>query len=184
MNQKTKHILISFILIALAAVLFWFLRNEMGDGKRADFSDLPKEVAQNVKKISNSKNIFEHPTLAFSFEYLSEYSITELNDDGGGTILLQKNGKGTQIYITDFYYSDLNFNAEFVKKELEGEKVSDLKDIMAKGNFSAVSFASSDPSLGDTLEIWFVKDSKLYQITTQLGNEKLAETVIDSWKFQ
>jgi hypothetical protein len=167
MNQKFRYISVIIILVVIVAGFAFY------NGKNG---------GNNTTETQGDISTFKHPNLGFSFNFPNDYTQTQLEDDAGETILLQKNSRGAQIYISDFS-ADVTFNSQLVKKELSGEKIDNLKDINMAGGFSAVSFSSSDPSLGDTLEVWFEREGKLYQITAQSGNDTLLQFITDSWKF-
>jgi len=186
MNKKLKYILIIIIL----AVVIIFASYKWGSDKQNLNNIVPNQnlinentlINENIEKKSDKINIFRSSDSSFSFEYLSNYKLSQLTDDVSESILIQENGRGLQIYITDFT-ANMVFNAKLVKQELVGEKINNLKDVNMPGGFPAVSFSSTDPSLGDTFEIWFVKAGKLYQITAEVNHQTLLQTLIDSWKF-
>jgi hypothetical protein len=124
---------------------------------------------------------YTHPDLGFTISYPGNYKITDLADDQGETILLQDNGKGAQVYISDFAGKD--FNSALVRSEL-GEKLNNLKDIVMPGGFNAVSFSGQDKALGEVWDVWFVQNGKLYQITSEPGQEKLLKSLVESFKFE
>jgi len=182
MSKKSKYILI-VVILAVIAFGFAFYRRGSNEKNGNNAVETPVSINENVEKKSDKINIFKHPSLSFSFEYLSNYNLSQLGDGAGETILVQKDGQGAQVYISDFL-AEVVFNAQLVKQELAGEKMDNLKDISMFGGFPAVSFSSSDPSLGDTLEVWFVRGEKLYQITAQAGRGELLKTLAESWRFE
>ena len=180
MSKKAVRILVIIILAIIVASII-ISKNENSGKNINNTTETQDIVNKNVEK--NMTNIFRHPSLGFSFEYLNDYNLSQLKDDVSETALVRKDGNGAQIYISDFS-ADVVFDAELVERELAGEKMEDLKNINMAGGFPAVSFSSSDPSLGDTLEVWFERGGKLYQITAQVGQDELLKTITDSWKFE
>ncbi len=134
---------------------------------------------------SNGASIlsYTHPVLGFMFSYPGNYKVSNLADDQGETVLIQDNGKGTQIYITDFT-AKVDFNSALVRNELKGQKIENLKDIVMPAGFNAISFSSSDAFIGQAWDVWFVQNKKLYQITSQAGHDALLKSLVESFKFE
>lgn len=127
---------------------------------------------------------YTSPNGDFSFDYFAPYVLTKLEDQMGETLLLQNNGSGIQIFITDWDPKNV-LNSVLVKKELgsSGEQISGLEDVGMPAGFKAVKFLTQTNS-GETLDVWFTNESTLYQITVLDGHEKLLKKLVDTWKFE
>lgn len=179
--KKLPYILIALIIIAAAggfgywSYKFYPVRNEISNG--ANSTSQP-----NTTKDANQALSYTHPDLNFSFKYPGNYKLANLADDQGETILLQDNGKGAQIYISEFT-ADADFNSALVRQSLSNEKLENLKDIQMPNGFNAVSFSGKDASLGEVWDVWFAHSGKLYQITGQPGHDRLLKSLVESFKF-
>lgn len=179
-----------FLVLVLVGVGVIYLINKnspnglFNGNKDANSQNGTTNEAQNNKPLSDPNQIlsYTHPDLGFTISYPGNYVISNLADDQGETVLLQNNGKGAQIYISDFSGND--FNSGVVRQNLSGEKLENLKDIVMPGGFTAVSFSGKDPSLGEVWDVWFVQNDKLYQITSQPGQDKLLKSLVESFKFE
>src|SRR3989344_2781365 len=58
----------------------------------------------------------------------------------------------------------------------------DLKGFSING-ISATSFYSKSLELGDTWEIWFIREGYLYEITTFRGLETWLGDILSTWQF-
>ena len=152
--------------------------SEINESNKTNLTNTPTDSGASSELFS-----YAHPELGFSFNYPGNYQISNLADDQGETILLQDNGKGAQIYISDFVSKE-EFNSAMVRRELGQDKLNNLKDIAMPGGFNAVSFSGQDKALGEVWDVWFVKNGKLYQITSQPGQEKLLKSLVESLKFE
>jgi|GEM_PF-3632370 len=180
-----KYLPISLIALVLVGTGVFAYRVYMIN--KSDTTNVANQ-SNGSNQTNQSKSIeplsYTHPDLGFTISYPGNYAISKnMADDQGETILLQNNGKGAQIYISDFSGSE--FNSAIVRRELAQEKLNNLKDIvMPAGNFNAVSFSGKDPALGEVWDVWFVKNGKLYQITSQSGQDQLLKSLVESFKFE
>lgn len=183
MKKIIPYILIIIILAVVGLVAY---RSYLSNRSNTSYEPNQSNGTNQANK-SNGTNAptdllsYTHPELGFGFNYPGNYEISDLADDQGETILLQNNGKGAQVYISDFAGQD--FNSALVRSEL-GEKLNNLKDIVMPGGFNAVSFSGQDKALGEVWDVWFVQNGKLYQITSQPGHEKLLKSLVESFKFE
>jgi len=183
-----KYLPISLIALVLVGTGVFVYRVYMINKSNTSDKTYKSNLSDSFAKNNQSKSIeplsYTHPDLGFTISYPGNYAISKnMADDQGETILLQNNGKGAQIYISDFSGSE--FNSAIVRRELAQEKLNNLKDIvMPAGNFNAVSFSGKDPALGEVWDVWFVKNGKLYQITSQSGQDQLLKSLVESFKFE
>ncbi len=170
--MKNK-IFIIIILVILVGVGIFVYQKDGSENK--NLSDVEKQ-----EEVSNNPQNFTHPDLGFDFFYPPEYTLTILNDGFGESILIQKDGRGLQLYITDF--SGTTFNSYLVKKEITDVKLENVTDIELPSKIGAVSFSYKDPSLGEVWNVWFVKDKKLYQMTSQVGHDEALKMFVETFK--
>lgn len=169
-----KKIIIILVLVILLSIGFFLYQK--GGLRNINLSSEDKK-----EEVSTDPKNFTHPDLGFDFFYPPEYTLTILNDGFGESILIQKDGRGLQLYITDF--SGTTFNSYLVKKEITDVKLENVTDIELPSKIGAVSFSYKDPSLGEVWNVWFVKDKKLYQITSQAGHDEALKMFVETFKF-
>lgn len=176
MDGKIKYmkkfflITIFFILTGIGIFIF----NKLG--LKGD--NLNRDLQQ--EEISNDPQNFTHPDLDFSFFYPPKYYLTIIDDGVGESILIQKDGSGMEIYITDF---EGVINSNSVKKDITDVKLENLMDINLPSGISAVSFSYKDSSLGEVWNVWFVKNKKIYQVVGQSGNDDVLKMFIQTFSF-
>jgi len=179
-----KYLPYIIIVLVLAGAVVFYLSYKSNSTDKSYSSNMINTSDTSNQPKSTEPLSYTHPDLGFTISYPGNYNISNLADDQGETILLQDNGKGAQIYISDFSATE-EFNSALVRRELAQEKLENLKDIvMPAGNFNAVSFSGKDPSLGEVWDVWFVQNGTLYQITSQPGQEKLLKSLVESFKFE
>lgn len=168
--------------------------------------DLTGQVSE---KSADMSETYTNPKYGFSFRYSKEFSVSEFTE-GEVDIILTKDatGDGFQISIKPF---DEPFNSaqdnsgplavsrsasssrprgssnpitkERILKDIPNMVISNDKLITLSGA-SALSFKSKDDSVGETLEIWFVRGGNLYQISAFPSFGDKLEKIIKTWRFQ
>jgi hypothetical protein len=59
---------------------------------------------------------------------------------------------------------------------------TDVQDIQIDGA-TAAAFYSTNEALGETREIWFIRDGYLYEVTTLRSLDPFIEEIMKTWKF-
>lgn len=182
MKKFLPYILTILVLAAAGAVAYKSYPSYMANRTNITDKTNKKDEVGQAGTSSTEPLSFTHPELGFTINYPAYYNITDLAEDRGETILLQNDGRGAQIYISD-YKSQEQFNSALVRRELSGQTLENLKDIAMPGGFSAVSFSGKDESLGKVWDVWFVNNGKLYQITSEPNQDALLKSLVESFKF-
>lgn len=147
------------------------------------------QSAQNKNLKNQGQQNFTHPDLGFSFRYPADYKLTIVEEGEAENILVQKNGKGLEIYVSA--YEGPRVSASLIQKEITDVKVENLNDIEMPNGILAVAFSYLDPSLGQVWNVWFSLEStnsgrsqKLYQITAQAGEDEALKLLVESLTFE
>ena len=158
--SKQKFIAIIVVLAALGAATY-FLWSRGGikslnfeifkfgsSGENNNESPKPSEEAS-----ANLTETYTSPDYGFSFKYPKGFNSTELSDDNGDTVLVQKpeEKSGFQIYITPFDEAGPLTGARILQ-DLPPSEVIDPKDVLiGEGKaINAVIFLSTNSSFGKT----------------------------------
>jgi hypothetical protein len=184
--MKRIFFVVLVLLLFVAGIFFLVRSNKQQSAERKNQIQNIKAENTNISPGEQTADVFltfSHPDLNFSFDYPAKYKISLLDDGRGQTVLIQEQGRGAQVYISDFAVKD-DFNSGFVRQQLAGQKLNNLLDIALPGGFKAVSFLSHDESLGEIWDVWFVKDDNLYQITSQPGQDELLKKIVESFRFE
>ncbi|HVZ76269.1 MAG TPA: hypothetical protein VG934_03330 [Candidatus Paceibacterota bacterium] len=101
---------------------------------------------------------------------------------GGGTFTFENDsqGRGFQVYVTPFQGSQIT-DERFKADDPSGVR-DNLQNITVDGAVGA-SFYGKDKALGDTAEIWFLREGYLYEVTTLKATADLLTSVMQTWKF-
>ena len=154
---------------------------------------------------ANLTEEYVSPDYGFSFKYPKGFNATELDDDSGDTVLVQKSASdpradqrptpldqdltgqvsGFQVYITPFDEAEPLTGARILQ-DLPPSEVIDPKDVLiGEGKaINAVIFLSTNPSFGKTREVWFIREGFLYQVTTYEGQDNLIGPILETFRFE
>lgn len=119
----------------------------------------------------------------FSIFYPSALPLVEyLEDSGGYTISFQgKSGQaGFQIYIVPYAESQIS-EKQFKLDEPSGVRTGEAATTV--DGATAVKFHSVSFGMGDTYEVWFIKNGFLYEVTTYKSLESDLDQILKTWKF-
>ena len=164
--------IISIVLIVVALSLSYYIYN-----LRAGHSSVPYVVPALSKPYTNSK-------YHFSLMLPDDFTVRESSMDGKDMIVFQ-NSKSEGIQITISPYDDIKvLTADMIEKELPDMKVSDAEPVEIGMYNKGVAFRSNNDAFdGASREVWFVFDSKLYQISTYERFDKLLQKMFETWRF-
>lgn len=111
-------------------------------------------------------------------EHIKEY------DEGGGamTIALQNPQKiqGLQIFVVP--YRESSISEQRFKRDVPSGVRTSVESAHVAG-VSAVTFVSRDTFLGDTREVWFLRNGYLYEVTTFKGLSDWLVPIMNTWRF-
>lgn len=152
----------SFIILVLAGlVLFAFFSNEIGvrDG--------------------------EYQNLNYHFALVPKDGMEVLGfDEGGGakTFIFEnlENGAGFQIFAVP--YADESITEERFKMDIPSGVRENMRE-MEVDDVTATVFYSQSFELGETYEVWFIKGSLLYEVTTIRSLESELDEIMKTWRF-
>lgn len=119
----------------------------------------------------------------FSLSYPEELLVSEHSEGGGASTIIFQNieqGIGFQIFVVP--YTEQQISEERFKKDVPSGVRMDLENIIID-TATRATFYSLDAFLGETREIWFIKDGWLYEVTTLRALDQWLSDVMLSWRF-
>ncbi len=125
---------------------------------------------------------YTDPDLGFGFSYPGDYTSSVINDGDIKTILIQKDGKGMQLYVAP--YDGAVVSSLLIKREIKDVKVENLKDIESPNGIKATTFYYNDSSLGGVWNVWFSRDKKIFQLVAQADHEEAIKMFVETFVFE
>ncbi|TSC55464.1 MAG: hypothetical protein Greene041679_607, partial [Parcubacteria group bacterium Greene0416_79] len=133
--------------------------------------------------VSNEAREYKNLLLRFSLVYPKDLTVREYDDGtSASTITFEdaREGKSFQIFVVP--YKEEYITGEQFKKDIPSGIIEEATDIVIDG-VRATVFFSKDNILGDTREVWFIKDGFLFEITTRRELDSWLAALMKSWRF-
>lgn len=200
MMKKKNYIFIAILIAAILCLGIYGIYSKKFRGFENGSNNSSTVISKDSIKLKPRKPVikrevppgfkeFKTDRFHFSILYPDDLVLKEIGEGGYGatfTFTHPKGKSGFQIFVVP--YSEPQVSEEQFEKDIPSGVRTDVKDIAvdvsAKGGGAlGASFYSVDSSLGDTFEIWFVKDGFLYEVTTVREFESWLNEVMKSWKF-
>lgn len=118
----------------------------------------------------------------FFLFYPDDLQVKEYSGGSDTTISFEnaKTGKGFQIFIVP--YQEDHIATEQFKKDVPSGVINDQVEILIDG-LPATMFYSKNPAMGDTREVWFIKNGFLYEVSTYKDLDAWLSAIMQTWRF-
>jgi hypothetical protein len=135
-------------------------------------------VAYYLSKHPEDLATYTHPVLGFSFPYITDFTVDDLQEDRGELVLVQNPavGMGFQIFITPDDET-VPLTAARIRHDLPDLSMDEVVEFSLPDDTASVRFVSHDPLLGDVGETWFRRDGHLFQLSAVAPDRALQ----DAW---
>ncbi|HEX5774956.1 MAG TPA: hypothetical protein VFY28_03295 [Candidatus Paceibacterota bacterium] len=119
----------------------------------------------------------------FSLFYPEAISPTEYQEKGNAfTVTFEGEGDAHFFQVFILPYKESQITPARLKRDIPTGVVREQTPIVIDGA-SATMFYSTNAILGDTREVWFIRDGYLYEVTTTREQDAWLSTVMATWKF-
>lgn len=210
--SKQKLISLLAVIVLAAAGLYIYIYGGLrapGEPQAAENAGAPA-LGENAVDRGTLTEEYANPDFGFSFRYPKDFTLTELEDEAGVTVLLQKEGarpvrsnapeetvdpladqtsngarEGFQIYISEFDEAG-PITPERIKQDLPDMVINSPQQVSIGEvkDITALIFLSKHESLGDVREVWFAANGLLYQLTAYADMDNFIGPILETWKFQ
>ena len=135
-------------------------------------------VSYYLTKQSKDLTTYTHPVYGFSFPYLKDFTVQNIQEEGGELVLVENPtvGMGLQIFITPDEETE-TLTATRIRHDLPDMAMDEVMEFLLPDDTSAVRFVSHDAVLGDVGETWFRKDGHIFQLSVSAPDRQLQ----DAW---
>ena len=110
---------------------------------------------------------FRSDAYHFSLFYPDELLVGEREEvDGAHTFVFENasSTRGFQIFVVPYFEEAVS--AERLKKDLPSGVIKEQQEIVVGGDTKGMIFYSTNALLGETREVWFIKNKFLYEVNT------------------
>ena len=132
--------------------------------------------------IVGGKKFYKSFLLRFSILFPKDLSVKEY-DEGAGSLIVFEDAageKGFQVYVVP--YDKEKISKEQFTMDVPSGVMEEPTEIVIDGTHAAM-FLSKNAILGDTREVWFIKNGFLYEVTTYKALDTWLANIMKSWRF-
>lgn len=136
-----------------------------------------------VGLVSEEYREYKNLLLHFSLIYPKDLKVKEYDDGtSASTITFEDaaNEKSFQIFVVP--YQGNQITEEQFKKDVPSGIMKEPVDIIIDG-VQGTMFFSTNASLGDTREVWFIRGGFLYEVTTYANLDSWLAQILSTWRF-
>ena len=119
---------------------------------------------------------YTHPVYGFSFPYIKDFTVREIDDEQGELVLVENPavGMGFQLFMTPDDAPEPLTLAR-IQHDLPDLPLEDVAEFYLADGTPAVRFTSRDPVLGDVGETWFRREGYLFQLSVSAPDRELQD---------
>lgn len=173
-----KYTLITIVGISIIGMIFYlyfFVFARQPDKKISVTQSLELSVPDGMRP-------YKSLIFRFFLFYPDDLRVKEYGGGSDTTITFEniKTGKGFQIFVIP--YKEDYITSSQLKKDLPSEIIKDSVDVLINGT-RATMFYSQDAIMGETREVWFVKNGFLYEVTAHKSLDAWLSNIMRTWRF-
>jgi hypothetical protein len=122
----------------------------------------------------------------FAFFYPDSYKMKTYDEGNGATTVTvidgtDSDGTGFQIFVSP--YGQRQVSAAVFKADEPSGVIKDRTNIIIAGDTQATKFFGENSIMGNTSEVWFVKNGYLYEVTTYKEYDAWLSQIMQTWRF-
>jgi hypothetical protein len=201
-RQKVIAIaLVAAVLIAVGGVFLLFYSQQprglmgqipvtasttMSVSTAAATSTIPAPLSRSTpvtQEVAQGMRLYTNASFNFSLSYPDDLRATEYREAGNAlTASFQdpSTGEGFEVYVTP--YSDTQVTEARFKLDEPSGTFQEPTGIIV-GGVQAVMFYGYNPIMGDTREVWFIRNGFLYEVTTYKQLDSWLAGIMQTWRF-
>jgi len=180
MHRLVVPIVIAVALALIAGGYFFFVKEEVEIGQNP-----------NAQAISGGEGhggpsgwkYFENEQYGFALYVPPNLNLVPYDEGSGARTFSFEDtasGDGFQIFVVP-YFEDTISQERFLQDAPSGVR-NDVTEITVDG-ISANAFISEHMLMGETREVWFIKDDYLYEVTSYKKLDTWLMEIMNTWRF-
>ena len=200
-NKKHITILVTTLALICLGILIFSYKDKSKDAEKkkrkiatstifsSQAQNQPTETIPSSVGVTSQRkplaNEVQYKNIQYKFAriYQKSLKVEELKEGGGASTIVFQNpeeGLGFQIFIVPF--SGNQITDERFKQDVPSGVRDELRNISVDGA-SGASFYSTNTLLGETAEVWFIKNGFLYEVTAPKSLVSWLSTIMETWFF-
>lgn len=155
-----------------------------------EYSFLSHEPPVIIERMGEYEQRFVHPRYGFTLDVPRYLNITRIDEGQSTETIIFEPSEGTdpvlprfQIFVTPYF--EKTITEARLKKDIPSGVVRNYTGVIIgrEKNIPAALFSSSDALLGDTREVWFLRNGYLFEVTTRIAHDAWLADILNSWFF-
>lgn len=195
MNPLSQRYLVAgsvfaLMLMIVAGIFFWRgglpnfsqLALSAGAYDGTDIDGAPY-IEPELKAVGENVLLYENREFRFSLLIPKGFEGKQYREKGNAmsaTFEEPESGRGFQIFVTPYGQPQVT-RERFLMDTPSG--VMDSPTDIVIGGAQATMFFSKNPVMGETREVWFIKDGFLYEVATYKELDEWLGNIMQGWKF-
>ena len=190
-SKVTIGILVALLLVVCALGLYWMgpeklviLEGAQSGTKNIDeTATISESPVPAPREVPEGMQEYRSDEYGFSLLLPEQMTIGETKEGQGATTLVfedRAKQQGLQVFIVPF--TGTQVSEERFRLDNPSGIRREMKDITIDGATGA-AFYSEHPLLGETAEVWFVREGFLYEVTTLKVLAPWLTEILASWQF-
>lgn len=181
-----KYALIGGVILVGAGALVFTRFSTLASPAVSDTAASPNRVVITEPLpplVSADSREYRNLLFRFSLVYPQELTVREYDDGTSASTITFEDAagkKGFQIFIVP--YAEKQITKAQLKKDIPSGIIEQPTDIIVDGT-PATMFWSKDRVLGETREVWFIKDGFLFEITAKRELDAWLSSVMSRFSF-
>lgn len=146
----------------------------------------PEDIEPTIPEtqaVSAGWRSYESVAFKFGIHFPENFSAREYKESDGALSVVFENpqkGEGFQIYVVP--YDKDHITDEQFRKDISSGVMKEPTDIIVAG-VPATMFFSENSIMGETREVWFIKNGLLYEVVTYKALDSWLGTIMQTWRF-
>ncbi len=203
-TKSSVYVAVGFCLLALAGIFFFSRQGKNGGGLSLGGEAVATDTAgsqlfKNDAPVVDLGSPHTVETGTTTYSYTDDYTndvfhfmlkhptgskVTEYDEGDGAKSYAFENedlSLGFQIFVTPYSEKEIT-KARFLEDQPSGSLATPVS--VTVDGASGMMFYGKNDDIGDTKEVWFVKNGLLYEVYTYKSLEPLLLGVLQTWKFK
>ena len=180
---KNPGVILLLVVVIVAGAIWLYFG---AFSKSSPFSGSRQARKHEGGKVAGITETYKAPDENFTVPKLPELNFTYTDlDNGVKRILAEGKNEHEGFEITIFPFDETGpLTPDRIKQDVPDIEISNSEDTTIADNIPALAFNSSDEGIGQTFEVWFVKDGQLFQVVTWPSYRETLLEILDYIKFQ
>ena len=192
--KSSRQVAVLVLFVGVVSIVAFFMlrdRDDVSDvalspnnnaNAQQNATDAAQSSKDSVLPLKQGYMRYRNEVLGFSVDHPAELPVREKVEGSSLTVSLQgaAGENGFQIFAVP--YGETTITKERFLYDVPSGVMLDQVDVMVDGS-AGVAFYSENTVMGQTYEIWFIRNGYLYEVTTYKELDTWLQEIMGTWTF-